>query len=139
MGGSHVINENFICLCCSCKYFSKNNIKTHTSLIILPDNLIQQWKLEISKHFHSNTPGESPLSYFVYEGVEVNDYFKQGMSLENLFPQNMCKFDIIFISLTLLRKEFYTTKYDDLQASSTRVLRHSTGLFINLLFIAYTS
>lgn len=99
--------ESYECFACLCRLYKKNPIKaTTTTLIIMPDTLIHQWRHEIMKHIPMKIGQEHPLKVFLYEGCEDNVLKRRNLTYSDIHPHRLAAQDIIFISINTLRKEF---------------------------------
>ena len=127
--------EHFKCLACSCVHHGSpvGQIASAATLILMPATLIAQWKNEVHKHFvgplspfdslplppsydnqATNSLGmeeitkEPPLNVFVYEGCDDLTLRRRGLTFSDVDPRNLAsKYDIIFLSLKTLTKEFH--------------------------------
>ena len=119
-------------------------VASSATLILMPATLISQWKNEIFKHFegrlsafHSSSllppfrhedlatssssadalSKQIPLRMFVYEGCDNLTLRRRGLSFSDVDPRDLAsKYDIVFMSLKTLTKEFHQAQNSTLPA-----------------------
>lgn len=102
--------KQFTCLACNCAYHHSNPVTSNTTLILMPNTLLNQWQAEIRKHVPNTTSTKSPpLSVFVYdESVAA----KKKRVLHEYSPRELSKHDVILMSFKTLRQGFYSSNVD---------------------------
>ena len=133
-------------------------VSSSATLILMPATLVSQWRNEIHKHFESRLSAfpsssplppssfkdqatsnlsadallkHSPLRVFVYEGCDDLTLRRKGLSFTDVDPRNLAsKYDIVFMSLKTLTKEFHQAQNATLsagQAAERVSRRHGLG------------
>lgn len=86
-------------LCINCENSVNNLLECHSTLVISPSSIRDQWISEIMKHFYPNT-----FKYVVYNGVEQDtkhgEYYQYS-------PRYLSQFDIVFTTYEVLQNEIY--------------------------------
>eukprot|EP01032_Pedospumella_encystans_P008056 gene8056-9603_t len=119
----NMVNQEYTCLSCSCLKHYTLPVAAKTTLIVMPNTLIHQWKAEMLKHLKNVTFDdpytESGLKVFLYpEDIGKNKH----ENFARLDPRTLALYDIILISFKSLQKGFHDSNVD---YTSERIL-HST-------------
>lgn len=117
----------YTCLACACLKHYAQPVTSRTTLIVMPNTLITQWKAELLKHVEkvtfNNPCAEGGLKVFVYP-EEVGK--KKGEDFARLDPRTLAQYDIVLLSFKALQKGYHDSNVD---YTSERVLRSGYAIY----------
>lgn len=118
----------YTCLACSCLKHYTQPVQSRTTLIVMPNTLITQWKAELLKHvekvtFNNPDAAEGGLKVFIYP-EEVGN--KKSEDYSRLDPRTLVRYDIVLLSFKALQKGYHDSNVD---YTSTRILRCSYAIY----------
>lgn len=125
----------YTCLACSCLQTYHRPIPTRTTLIVMPNTLIAQWRAELLKHTatvtFNNPHAPAGLKVFIYpENIAVGEGFSGGKGAitdyGRLDPRTLAHYDIILLSFRALQKGYHEANVD---YSSERIRRSIYAIF----------
>ena len=93
-------DKDFKCISCRTQLARRGPSFQHKSngvLLMVPDQLVEQWKSELEKHFDDNV-----LSLHVYRGIA-----NARNNFGELDPLRLAEFDIVIAPLKVLQSEFH--------------------------------
>lgn len=130
-------DQSFVCISCECVAYSKHPLPSKVTVVVMPDNLVHQWRHEILKHtsfpIHLDSelegyevkPASDVLKCAVYEGCDIDKFTGSGNSLglHHISPTALGQHDFILVGLSALRKDFNLSNY----SNENDVKRRSMG------------